>query len=199
MSVLGIRLEVRGEAPRPPFFLVANHLSYVDILVLHSCLNCLFLAKSEVGSWPVIGFLARSTGTLFVERGRKTDLLRVIRETQRRMDGGFGVVVFPEGTSTDGSAVLPFKASLFEVPASTGQAVQCASISYITPPSAPPARLAVCWWGGMTFGRHFLELLTLPPFRALVSFGTEPIVAPDRKTLALESQRAVESLFTPVV
>ncbi|MFT5050294.1 MAG: 1-acyl-sn-glycerol-3-phosphate acyltransferase [Chlamydiales bacterium] len=196
--ILGVRVEVRGEAPAPPFFLVSNHLSYVDIVVIHSCLRCLFLAKSEVARWPLIGFLARSTGTLFVDRGRKTDLLRVIREARERMERGYGVVVFPEGTSTDGSAVQPFKASIFEVAAATGLPVRCASISYVTPAASPPARLAVCWWGDMTFGKHFLELLTLPPFRALVSFGEEPIVAPDRKSLALESQRAVEAIFTPV-
>lgn len=196
--ILGVRIEVRGEPPAAPFFLVANHVSYIDIVVLFTRLDGLFLAKAEIARWPVLGFLARSTGTLFVDRGRKSDLLRVIEEARRRLEGGFGVVVFPEGTSTDGSSVQPFKASIFQVAAANGLPVSCASVSYVTPESAPPARLAVCWWGDMTFGRHFLELLTLPPFRALVSFGAEPIVAPDRKALALESHRAVEALFTPV-
>lgn len=197
-AILGIRVEVTGAPPSPPFFLVANHVSYLDIIVLFTQLDGLFLAKSEIARWPVIGLLARSTGTLFVDRTRKSDLKRVIREIGDRLTRGFGLVVFPEGTSTDGSAVAPFKASVFEVPASVGHPVSYASVSYVTPAGAPPARLAVCWWGDMPFLGHFLELLTLPPFRALVSFGAKPIVAPDRKALATESQRAVEALFTPV-
>lgn len=198
VRILGIRVEVTGSPPPPPFFLVANHLSYLDIIVLFTEVKALFLAKSEVARWPVIGLMARSTGTLFVERARKSDLKRVIGVMQTRLAQGFGIVVFPEGTSTDGSTVGPFKASLFEVPAQSGLGVSYASVSYVTPDEAPPARMKVCWWGGMPFLSHFLELLTLPPFRALVSFGADPIVAPDRKTLALESQRAVEAIFTPV-
>ena len=196
--ILGISIEARGEPPPAPFFLVANHLSYVDIVVLLTRVPALFLAKSEIAGWPVLGHLARTTGTLFVDRTRKSDLPRVIRAVRGRLNEGYGVVVFPEGTSTDGSQVLPFKPSIFEVPARMELPVSYASLSYVTPSGGPGADLAVCWWGDMGFAGHFLELLALPSFRALVSFGPDPIVAGDRKTLALEAHRAVNSLFVPV-
>lgn len=197
--ILGVRLEVRG-APRPaPFFLVSNHLSYLDIVVLFSVVDCFFLAKSEVAHWPILGFLARSTGTLFIDRGKRSDVARAIEEIRRILDSGAGVVVFPEGTSTRGASVIPFKASMFEVAIRTDHPVSIASLSYKTPEGAPPAHLAVCWWGDMTFLKHCYELVGLPSIRAEVTFAAETVSAPDRKTLARTAHRAVEKIFTPVV
>lgn len=198
VAILGIEIEVRGVPPKPPFFLVSNHLSYVDIGVLMSRIDCVFLAKSEIAGWPILGFLARTTGTLFVDRRRRTDIPRVIARVQAVLDSGRGVVVFPEGTSTRGASVQRFKPSIFEVPIRTGTPVSHASLTYATPPGAPPAWLSVCWWGDMTFVKHFLELLTLPGFRSTVTFGAERVTADDRKTLAAMAQRAVADEFTPV-
>lgn len=199
-AILGIRVEVAGSPPEPPYFLVSNHLSYLDILVFHGQLGSAhLLSKSEVAGWPVLGLLARSAGTLFIDRRRRRDLPRVIDEVRRRLDAGRGVVVFPEGTSSQGAEVGPFKPALFEVAIETGMPVSCAAISYQTPPQSAPAHLAVCWWGDMPFLGHLLPLMALPGVRASLRFAEQPVTAPDRKSLASLAQRAVAAEFTPVV
>ncbi len=197
--LLGLRIASQGEPPAPPFFLVSNHLSYVDIVVLLCRLPASFLAKSEIASWPVLGLLARTTGTLFIDRERSRDLTRVIAEVESRLAQDRGVVVFPEGTSTKGEDVRPFKPSIFEVPMRTSTPVSFAALHYVTPDGAPPAHMAVCWWGDMPFLPHFYELLMLPSIHATVAFGRDPIIADDRKSLASRAQAAVEAHFTPVV
>lgn len=198
LALLGARVDVRGEPPRAPFVLVTNHLSYVDIAVLMGRVDGFFLSKSEVAHWPLLGFLARSTGTLFVDREKRMDLPRVIGSVERVLARGAGVVLFPEGTSSDGREVLPFKPSLFEVALRTGTPVSHAALSYGTPPGTPPARLAVCWWGDMTFPAHFYRLLMLPGFHASLSFGRDTVAAADRKSLARRAHRAVTAEFVPV-
>lgn len=196
--IMGCRVTVQGTAPPPPFFLVANHLSYMDILVLYPSIRGRFLSKAEVGSWPGIGMLVRGAGTLFIDRARQRDLSRVVPEIQTSLDAGRGVVVFPEGTSTKGSKVERFKPSIFEVPIRTGVPVSYAALGYRTPEGNPPAYLSVCWWGDAPFTPHFLSVLTLSRFEASISFGSDPLQAEDRKELASMSQQAVESLFAPV-
>ena len=199
MRILGATIEIEGSAPRGAFFLVSNHLSYVDVIVLLTQLEGVLLARSDVARWPIFGLLARSTGTLFVDRARRADLPRVIAEVERTLERNMGVVVFPEGTSSEGAEVKRFKPGLFEVAVRTRTPVSCATLSYETDPRHPPAHLSVCWWGDMTFPGHFYRLFGLPGFRARVSFGDEPIVATDRKVLAVEAQRAVAARFVPVV
>ena len=131
-------------------------------------------------------------------RGRRRDLKRVISEVEARLAAGRGVVIFPEGTSTKGDAVQPFKASVFEVPIRTGTPVSYAALHYHTPEGAPPAHVSVCWWGDMPFVPHLMDLLALPSVRATVTFGPEPVLAADRKSLAVQARRAVQAEFIPV-
>ncbi len=197
-AILGVTVTVEGSAPRPPFFLACNHLSYLDVTVLFSELDGFFLAKSEIARWPVLGLLARSTGTLFVDRERRSDVVRVIGEVERVLERGSGVIVFPEGTSSGGDEVLPFRPSLFEVAVRMKSPVFPAAVTYQTPPGAAPAELSVCWWGDMSFGPHFLSLLTLPSVRATLTFGAHSITAGDRKELARLAHAAVTGDFVPV-
>lgn len=203
LKILGVRVKYEGPVPDGGFFLVSNHLSYVDIPVLLAKLDARFLAKSEVAGWPILGILARSTGTLFIDRSRARDLTRVLPAIQNVLDRGPGVIVFPEGTSTDGSGVDPFKPSLFEVPVEMGLDVTCAAMHYDAPEGPLPAWEAVCWWGDAAFGAHFLQFLKQPRTDATVTFYPETIVVPDaegkwrRKALAQAAHGAVERSFTP--
>ncbi len=198
-SLLRIKVASSGVAPRAPFFLVSNHLSYVDVVVFASRLDCAFIAKREVASWPVVGLLCRSVGTIFIDRGNRRSLLKVNAEVERAFRDGRGVVLFAEGTSTPGAEVLPFKPSLLEPAARAGFAVSYAAISYRTTESQAPAHLAVCWWGGMTFTGHLYRLARLSEIGATLAFGASAICDADRKRLARRLRAGVRREFIPVV
>lgn len=194
--VMGVRISVQGTPPEGSL-LVSNHLGYLDIPVLASQVHALFLSKAEVADWPVMGFVARQSGTLFVKRERKRDLPQVAAQIAEELGSGGAVVLFPEGTSSAGDSVLPFRASLLDPLARGDLPVSYAHLTYTTPPGSPPSGKCVAWWGDMPFGGHFLGLLRLPYVLAEVRFGPEPLSHSDRKVLALRLWKAVQSLQSP--
>ena len=198
-AALGLRIVARGQAPRGAFFMVSNHLGYLDIVVYAALVDVVFVAKSEVARWPIVGLLCRSVNTIFIDRELMRDAARVGQRIEKSLSEGHGVMVFPEGTSTKGVSVLRFKPALLQQAARAGLGVYHAAISYRVPDSEPPAHLSVCWWGDMTFLGHLREMLELRRIDATVVFGDKPISATDRKTLAAELQRAVLAEFIPVV
>jgi 1-acyl-sn-glycerol-3-phosphate acyltransferase len=179
---LGMRAEVLGTPPRPPFLLVANHLSYSDVLLLGGAAGGAFVAKREIAGWPVMGHLCRLVGTVFVDREAKRDLVRASGEMEAALAAGIGVVLFPEGGIAGGEELKPFRPPLLQGAVATGRPVHWAVIAYDTPAGAPPAGEAVVWNGPLL--PHVLRLLALPGFRARVRFGDEPVHEPDRKRLA---------------
>ena len=199
LPVIGVRLTVDGAPPDPPFLLVSNHLGYLDILLFGSRINGRFVAKSDVAAWPVLGPMARSLGTIFIDRMDKRDILRVNGQLEQVLEGNEGIVIFAEGTSTGGDEIRPFRPSLLEFAARTGLPVHAASIWYQTPPGEPHAHHAVCWWGDMQFPTHFFDLLKLSRIEARIVFGQDPVQASDRKKLATELYDEVQTLFTPVI
>jgi 1-acyl-sn-glycerol-3-phosphate acyltransferase len=188
-----------GALPRAPFFLVANHLSYVDVIVLASQVDCRFIAKQDISTWPLIGLLCRSVGTIFIDRNNRRDIARVNAQVEQALAEGRGVVLFPEGTSSQGTTVLPFKPGLLELAARAGLAVSYATLSYGVPDRETPAHLSVCWWGDMTFIIHLSGLLRLSEIDATLTFGRETIRGGDRKDLASQLHAAVKQEFIPVV
>ncbi len=146
-----------------------------------------------------MGTLCRAGDTLFIDRGNKRDIPRVMDQIERVLASERGVVVFPEGSSTKGADVQRFRPGLLEAAASAGLPVSYAALSYRTPPGTAPAHLAVCWWGDMTFAGHVPELLGLPEVRATLHFGKERIKERDRKVLARRLHYAVQEQFQPVV
>lgn len=197
VQVLGIKIRTNAIVPATPFFLVSNHLSYLDIVVLASQIDCVFIAKREVKSWPVFGLLSRSMDTIFIDRTRAADIPRVNALIAATLQRGQNIVVFPEGTSTKGADVLPFKPSLLEPAARGNFPVAYASISYRTPPGEMPAYLSVCWWGAMTLMPHLWGVFRLSSIDATVTFGRETLSAADRKELARRLHEAVTTIFTP--
>lgn len=191
LRLLGVRVQVQGPRPATPFFLVANHLSYLDMLVLAAQGAGVFVAKREIATWPVIGWLSRQMGTLFIDRTRKRDLLRVNAQLAELLAAEQSIVLFPEGTTTPGETVLPFKSGLLEPVVRAGRRVAAAGLSYHTGDAARPAATAVCWWGEMEFVPHFLELLRLTGCRAALVYHETACGAHDRKTLARELHAAV--------
>ena len=150
-------------------------------------------------NWPVLGLLCRSMGTIFVDRNSRLDVLRVNRLIEQALRSGKGVLLFPEGTSTPGSEVLPFHSALLEPAVQEGCPVSFATVSYRTPVGQAPAHLSVCWWGEMSFLPHFYRFLQLKSVEATLVFGSHSIRADDRKLLARKLWQAVKDEFIPVV
>lgn len=191
LAGFGVELRVEGRPPAEGV-VVSNHLGYLDIVVFAAAAPMVFVSKSEVARWPGIGFLARLSGTLFLERARRSDLARVAAEMRPVVEAGVPVVFYPEGTSTGGDRILPFHAGLFEPAASQGWKVTPAWIGYEMPEGSVAQE--VCYWGTMTFLPHFLNLLSRTGIVATVRFGEPLPPSSDRKELAASAERAVRLL-----
>lgn len=185
LALMGLRARAVG-APIPRGAMVANHSSWIDILVLLALAPVRFVSKADVAAWPGVGLLARLHGTVFIERRR---LQAKAQEAQLRAAiGRAGLVcLFPEGTSTDGLRVLPFKSTLFSAffDDGAGMAVQPVSLRYTAAPNLPVAFYG--WWGTMGFGAHIWQVLCRSQGgEVVVTFhpATRAADWPDRKALA---------------
>ncbi len=167
--------------------LACNHLSYLDIAVLAAAQPMVFVAKSEVRHWPVLGRLARCAGTLFVRRDRKSDVTRFNDAFAAVVNAGVVLGLFPEGTSSNGRQVLPFHSSLFEPAVMSHWPVTPAWIGYALPDGSVEDE--ICYWRDMTFLPHFLRLLARKNIEATVAYGTALPPGLDRKHMARELRR----------
>ncbi|MGJ8545534.1 MAG: lysophospholipid acyltransferase family protein [Sulfitobacter sp.] len=195
--LIGIRFELRGAPIRSGGAMVANHASWLDIFALNVAAPVYFVSKSEVAHWPGIGPMARAVGTLFIER-KANKAQAQTQQFRERLAAGHLLMFFPEGTSTDGLQVLPFKTTLFQAffdPAlGHDMAVQPISLRFIPPPGAQ-ARL-YGWWGDMSFGSHLLYVLAQPRQGAARLIYHPPLMVRDfasRKELALAAETAVRA------
>lgn len=194
---MGLRFERRGTPMQGQGAIVANHSSWLDIFALNASDQVFFVSKAEVAGWPGIGFLARSTGTVFIarERGEARAQTRLFEE---RLSTGHRLLFFPEGTSTDGLRVLPFKSTLFQAFFADGLrdavSVQPVSVTYHAPKGADARTYG--WWGDMDFAPHMLATLALArQGRVVVTYHAPLRVAEmgDRKALAAASEAAVRA------
>lgn len=195
--ILGISHRVRGEQMTDPGAVVANHASWLDIFALNARKRIYFVAKDEVASWPGIGWLARATGTVFIRRDPR-DAKTQQRLFEGRLKAGHKLLFFPEGTSTDGLRVLPFKSTLFAAFFTPELreilSVQPVTIVY-TPPEGEDPRF-YGWWGDMGFGAHLLKVLAAPKQGAVEIVYHQPLrvaEAANRKSLTAAAERAVRA------
>ena len=198
LKVLAIELDVVSPPHRGVSIVSSNHLSHIDILVVSAVFPSRFVAKSEIQKWPVIGWLASMAGTLFVRRGDRKDVPRVVREIRATLDAGVSVTFFPEGWASRGLRVKRFHPGLFEAAASGGFECLPVSLSYSTPDGTYAPAWTVAWWGPVPISRHVWRMLRNGPVRALVAFPAETIRRSDRKALAVELQAMTQALFVPL-
>ena len=196
--ICGIRVEMEGTPPTGPFLLVSNHVSYVDVTVLGQFIDAVFIGKADLRGWPILGWMFNTSDTIFINRTRRRDLLRVMEKVEDYRQRGYGVVLFPEGTSSKGDTILPFKTSLLEYAATRGLPVHWVTLNYETPPGHPPAHHSVCWWGDEPLLPHAYRLLQLPRAKATVHFGTEPVRSTDRKELSETLRQTMFEAFRPM-
>ena len=196
--IVGMQIDVERLRPQAPYFLVGNHLSYLDIVLLGSQLDAVFVAKHEMARWPVFGTLARFVDTIFIERENRLDTLRVNRHIQNALEAGQGVILFPEGWVSKGETVMAFHPPLLEPAVRLQIPVHYFSIHYETKSKSAPAAESICWDSGTSIYPHLLDLMKQPGFHARLTFGPEPILADDRKVLALQLHDAVHTQFIPL-
>jgi 1-acyl-sn-glycerol-3-phosphate acyltransferase len=182
---------VVGSIPRHGL-LVCNHLSYLDILVLAALTPSRFVAKSEVKNWPIFGWFARLAGTIFVERSKRSQTVRAAEEIGVALEEGPLVVLFPEGTSSGGETVLPFKSSLLEPAARHPHSLTAGLIAYELADGNVSEE--VCYWKDMTLAPHLLNFLSKRTLQAFVRFTEAPQKTTDRKVLARQLHSEVVRL-----
>ncbi len=202
--LLGIRLHIEGAVPRgQPLLLVANHTSWLDIVVLSAVAPVSFIAKKEVAGWPFVSRLARLQRSVFVDRTRRTAVGGATSEMTERLAQGDALVLFAEGTSTDGNRVLPLRTALFGAVLQNGTAtngsvdrtplVQTVAVVYARLHGLPIGRAKrplVSWFGDMEMGGHAWELLKAGPIDVAVRIGAPVSIASfaDRKALARHAE-----------
>lgn len=207
--LIGLRVTTQGTPARGgPVLIVANHVSWLDIVALGSLGPLSFIAKAEIAGWPVVGLLAKAQRSIFVDRGRRAATASVNRDIAQRLAAGEAIVLFPEGTTGDGNRVLPFRSALLgAVRDAIAEAdhdahpvlVQPVSIAYTRIAGLPVGRTqrpALAWYGDMDLAPHLFGFLRLPGVDARVTFG-EPIAAirgADRKILAGAMEAAVRRM-----
>ena len=211
VRALGFHIRVDGTpAVDRPLLLVANHISWTDILVLGSCVEVVFVAKAETAHWPVIGQLTHLQRTIHVEREKRSRSGVQADALAERLRRGDVVALFPEGTTSDGTMLLPFNSSLFGAPGKlareTGQPVyiQPVAIAYTHAHGLPlgrRGRLLASWIGDQDFVPHLRQILARPAIDVTLRFGEPVAFMPggDRKAIARDLETRVAELFGQAV
>lgn len=191
LKIFGYSADVAGPIPKNGL-LVSNHLSYLDVLAISATTPAVFVSKAEVRRWPLFGWLAALGGTVFIERERRTHVGEVNREIESALAEGVLVVVFPEGTSSNGETVLPFRSSLLEPALRGAHDISTGWLHYELP--GGDAGNEVCYWGDHSFLPHLINLLGKKSVRATLRFAKFHRATDDRKELAKQLHAAVLDL-----
>jgi lyso-ornithine lipid O-acyltransferase len=199
LAGFGLRSSLEGQIPAGGL-VVSNHLSYLDIVVFAAAMPCCFVSKTEVRRWPVFGGIARAGATIFLDRASRASANAAAAQMADRFRFPVPVLLFPEGTSTDGSAVLRFHARLFQPAVQARAPITVAAIRYETAVGREERDL--CWYADAPFLPHLWRVLGMGSFTARVRFGEPRIYASPRaaveETHALVAgMRAEASLLAP--
>jgi len=189
----GVALEIRGAPPASgPILLVANHISWLDIVVLHAARYCRFVSKANVRHWPLIGPLATGAGTLYVERESRRDAMRVVHRMVDALRQGDVLAIFPEGTTSDGSGVLPFHANLLQAAIAADAPVQPLGLVFL---QAGGRSEAPAYVGDDSLIASIWRTLCTPDLRAVVVFGeAQHAAGRDRRAWSRDLRDAIVAI-----
>ena len=196
LKMARVDVHIEGEWPTTPALVVSNHCSWLDIPVLGSQGPVSFVAKADIASWPVIGFIAKVTSTIFVSRERRLSTGDTRDHIRMSMERGRTVILFPEGTTSDGNKVLPFKSALFGAVHYAGTPVVPLGLAYTKRGGlniARNQRRQIAWYGDMALLPHFWGILTGPPIDVTLALAP-PLESGDRKTLARQAEVQVRAM-----
>ena len=191
LRTLGICYRLSGQHPPQRGLVVSNHLSYLDILILSAAMPCFFVAKKEIRRWPYFGWVARTGGSLFLDRTSHASAAGVAESIAQRLELTIPVLFFPEGTSTDGTSVLRFRSWLFEPAIRACAPVTSASVRYLAPNGTSERDL--CWFGDEAFLPHLWRTLGAAGVAAHVQFGA-PQVFSDRHLAARRTHFEISAM-----
>jgi 1-acyl-sn-glycerol-3-phosphate acyltransferase len=195
VTMMGIECSLYGQIPANGA-VVANHLSYLDVLLMSATRPFVMVAKNEVRGWPLFGWLTSLAGTVYVERGGGPATYAAVNAAMEvAYQSGLPVLFFPEGTTTDGSEVLAFRRGLFHSVLNHDVPLRTAAIRYVLEDANRSVEQDVCWHGEMTLAPHLLRLLQLRGVRAEVCFGEEVLARTNRFELAEAARTAVVEMF----
>jgi 1-acyl-sn-glycerol-3-phosphate acyltransferase len=191
LGIFQMRLTVIGakQLEDVHYLLAANHISWIDIHVINSFKPHYFVAKAEVASWPVFGWMAKQLGTLFIERGKANSIRKMVLEVSGQLSSK-AICVFPEGTSTDGKQVAPFKSNLFEAAITAEAPVYSLAIQYFDLQTGKKTT-APAFIGDMGLLDSIWNLICSPPICAQISISEKLPALKDRKALAELSQSLI--------
>jgi 1-acyl-sn-glycerol-3-phosphate acyltransferase len=197
VRIADFSIEIVGERPKAPFFLVSNHLGYIDIPIIRSELETLYVSKSEVREWPIAGRIVRDMGTIFIDRRNHRDIPRAGEEILAALSRNEGVTIFPEGTSGSGKELLAINSSFFEFPATNSIPVVVMTVHYFTDERDPAPSESVSWWNDTSFAKHLYNLFKLRSPKAVIRFG-ETVSDGNRKVLAKSVETEMKTMFNPM-
>jgi 1-acyl-sn-glycerol-3-phosphate acyltransferase len=194
---LAIKLIVNGRPPvYGPMLLVANHISWVDIVVMHATRHCRFVSKDEIARWPVVSTLAGAADTLYITRESRRDAMRVVHQMAECLKGGDVLAIFPEGTTGDGSTLLPFHANLLQAAIAADAPVQPVALQFVDAASGQIS-FAPCYVGDDTLWQSLWRTLCADNVQAVVRFGTpERSQGRDRRAWAADLRETITGLRT---
>ncbi len=208
VRAMGISCEVEGQVPQADergLALVSNHLSYLDVLVYSAVRPFVMVSKTEVRGWPLLGWITAQAGTVYVERtdvrgGQTQTHAEVNAKMAEAFASGLPVLFFPEGTTTDGGTVLPFRRGLFHSVLRGGVPMRTAAVAYSLGEGNGEARVDehVCYWGEMVFGPHLFGALGLKDLKVRLKFAEAEVVGEDRFALALNARDGVCALYEEI-
>lgn len=197
---MGISVRSQGTCPDRGV-VISNHIGYLDIVVFAVLHRCVFVAKSEIARWPLLGWMTTMSGTVYVDRGRGGSAIRAASGMKAATDAGVPVVFFPEGTTSNGTTVLKFHSGLLAQALDAGQSVTAAYLRYrLTENNGPGVTVEndVSYWGDTLLLKHIFHILALRGIEVEVRFAHSPIAFSggpgQRKLLASEARAAVMEL-----